>query len=158
MEVEMSTSHPKASRGWEPGKCIPQSDKPPRYIINSTRVGEHTQFMKEHALIRKFLGLWPSERDLMCWIKTWWNPKGDYEVQLSSKGFFMIIFYNLEDKDRIFDNGPYFYNSAGLFLRFWMDRFSPEKEYFTMAPVWICLYSLPQEFWLEEILMGIGNT
>jgi hypothetical protein len=27
-----------------------------------------------------------------------------------------------------------------------------------MAPVWIHLYSLPQEFWLEEILMGIGNT
>jgi hypothetical protein len=58
--------------------------------------------MKEHALIGKFLGLWPSEHDLMHWIKTWWNPKGDYDVQLSSKGFFMIIFYNLEDKDRVF--------------------------------------------------------
>jgi hypothetical protein len=114
--------------------------------------------MKEHALIGKFLGLSPSKRDLMHRIKAWWNPKGDYEVQLSSKGFFTIILYNLEDKDRIFDNGPYFYNSAGLFLRFWMDRFSREKEDFTMAPVWIRLYSLPQEFWLEEILMGIGNT
>jgi hypothetical protein len=158
MEVESSMSHPKASRGWEPGKCIPQSDKPPRYTISSTRVGEHTQFMREHALIGKFLGLWPSERDLMRWIKDWWNPKGDYEVQLNSKGFFMIILYSLEDKDRIFDNGPYFYNSVGLFLRFWTDRFSPEKEDFTMALVWIRLYSLPQEFWLEEILMGIGNT
>jgi hypothetical protein len=49
----------------------------------------------------------------MRWIKDWWNPKGDYEVQLNSKGFFMIILYSLEDKDRIFDNGPYFYNSAG---------------------------------------------
>jgi len=52
----------------------------------------------------------------------------------------------------------YFYNSVRLFLRFWIDRFSPEKEDFTMAPVWIHLYSLPQELWLEEILMGIGNT
>jgi hypothetical protein len=26
------------------------------------------------------------------------------------------------------------------------------------TPVWIHLYSLPQELWLEEILMGIGNT
>jgi hypothetical protein len=25
-------------------------------------------------------------------------------------------------------------------------------------PVWIHLYSLSQEFWLEDILMGIGNT
>jgi hypothetical protein len=114
--------------------------------------------MQEHALIGKLLGLWPFERDLHKWIKHWWNPRGDYEVQLSSKGFFTIILYNLEDKDRIFENGPYFFNSAGLFLRFWTERFSPEKEDFSMAPVWIRLYSLPQEFWLEEVLMGIGNT
>jgi hypothetical protein len=114
--------------------------------------------MKEHSLIGTFLGLWPLERDLMRWIKTWWNPKGDYDVQLSSKGFFTIIFYNLEDKDRIFENGPYFYNSAGIFLRFWTDRFRPKKEDFSLAPIWIRLYSLPHELWPEEILMGIGNT
>ena len=118
MELEPSTSHMQAPKNWLPGKCIPQLEKPPLYQIKSTRVGEHTQFMIEHALIGKFLGLWPTERDLSRWIKDWWNPKGDYEVQLSSKGFFTIILYNLEDKDRIFDNGPYFYNSAGLFLRF----------------------------------------
>jgi hypothetical protein len=72
--------------------------------------------MREHALIGKFLGLWPSEHDLMRWIKDWWNPKGDYEGQLISKGFFTIIIYSMEDKGRIFDNGPYFYNSAELFL------------------------------------------
>jgi hypothetical protein len=114
--------------------------------------------MRDHALIGKFLGLWPTEKDLARWIKAWWNPKGDYELQLSSKGFFTIIFYNLEDKDRIFEGGPYFYNSAGLYLCFWTDRFCPEKENFAYAPVWIRLYSLPQEFWLEEILLGIGNT
>jgi hypothetical protein len=70
----------------------------------------------------------------------------------------MIILYNLKDKDQIFDNGPYFYNSTRLFLRFWTYRFSLEKEDFTMVPVWIIPYSLPQELWLEEILMGIGNT
>jgi hypothetical protein len=80
METKASTSHPRAPRGWEPGKCIPQMEKVPRYLISSARVGEHTQFMQEHALIRKFLGLWPSERDLNKWIKHWWNPKGDYEV------------------------------------------------------------------------------
>jgi hypothetical protein len=114
--------------------------------------------MREYALIDKFLGLWPSECDLTRWIKYWWNPKGDYEVQLNSKGFFTIILYNLEDKDIIFDNRPYFYNSVGLFLQLWIDRLSPEKEDFTMATVWIILYSFPHEFWLEEILMGIGNT
>jgi hypothetical protein len=52
----------------------------------------------------------------MKWIKHWWNLKGDYELQLSSKGFFTIIFCSLEDKDRVFENGPYLYNSVGLYL------------------------------------------
>jgi hypothetical protein len=39
-----------------------------------------------------------------------------------------------------------------------MDRFNSKKEDFSFAPVWILLYSLSQEFLLEEILMGIGNT
>jgi hypothetical protein len=46
-----------------------------------------------------------------------------------------MIFYNLEDKDRIFESIPYFYNLMGLYLCFWMDGFNPEKEYFTYALV-----------------------
>jgi len=102
--------------------------------------------MRDHALIEKFLGLWPTKKDLARWIKAWWNPKRDYELQLSSKCFFTIIFYNLEDKDKIFEGGPYFYNLSGLYLCFWTDRFYPEKENFAYAPVWIHLYSLPREF------------
>jgi hypothetical protein len=113
--VEAKTSHPKATCTLEPGKCIPQTTKEPRYVINSTRVGEHTEFIKYHALIRKLLGLWPSKRDLSRWIKNWWNPKGEYDLQLNSKGFFTIIFYNLEDKDRVFENGPYSFNSGYIF-------------------------------------------
>jgi hypothetical protein len=65
--------------------------------------------MKDFTLIGKFLGLWPSEKDLVKWIQHWWNPKGHYDLQLGSKGFFTIILHNLE---------PYFYNSTGLFLHF----------------------------------------
>jgi hypothetical protein len=77
---------------------------------------------------------------------------------MSSKGFFTVIFFDLEDKDKIFEGGPYFYNSAGLYLCFWIDHFCSEKENFAYALVWIRLFSLPQEFWLEEILLDIGIT
>jgi hypothetical protein len=143
---------------WLPGKCIPQAPQAPKYVISSPRIEEQKQYMRDYALVGKFLGLWPAERDLIKWIQYWWRPKGHYELQLGSKGFFTIIFHNLEDRNRIFDGGPYFFNSAGLFLRFWTEKFSPEKEDFAHAPVWIRLYSLPQEFWLEEVLAGIGNT
>jgi len=64
MDVEVGTSHSKAPHRWEPKKFIPQMDKMLRYLISSTRLGEHIEFTSEHALIGKFLGLWPSERDL----------------------------------------------------------------------------------------------
>jgi hypothetical protein len=56
METDADTSQPKQPRRWEPGKCIPQAEKTPRYLISSNRVGEHMQFMREHALIGNFLG------------------------------------------------------------------------------------------------------
>jgi hypothetical protein len=87
--------------------------------------------MRDHALIRKFLGLWLSKKDQARWIKAWWNLKGDYELQLSSKGFFTVIFYNPEDNDMIIEVEPYLYNLAGLYLRFWTVCFCPEKENFT---------------------------
>lgn len=63
----------------------------------------------------------------------------------------------LEDKFRILSERPYFFNSAGLYLRNWTARFNPDKEDLTWAPVWIRLYSLPEEYWDEGLLKEIGN-
>jgi hypothetical protein len=57
MEMEVESSHPKASQNWELGTCIPQEPTTLKYVIKYTRVGEHTQFMKDHALIDKYLGI-----------------------------------------------------------------------------------------------------
>jgi hypothetical protein len=54
---DAKSSHPKAAQVWIPGKFIPQAPVVPRYIIKTTRIGEHTQFMRDHALVGKFLGL-----------------------------------------------------------------------------------------------------
>lgn len=113
--------------------------------------------MQDHALIRKFIGTWPTEKALHNWIAAKWKPKGDVSLQLGPKGFFTVIFYCLEDKYRILVEGPYFFNSAGLYLRDWTPRFNPNKEDLTWAPVWIRLYSLPDEYWDEDILKSIGN-
>jgi hypothetical protein len=60
------------------------------------------------ALIGKFLGLWPSEKDLVKWIQHWWKPKGHYDLQLGSKGFFTIILHNLEDINKSLKEGHTF--------------------------------------------------
>jgi hypothetical protein len=61
--------------------------------------------MKMHALICKFMGLWPTEKMLRNWIKYHWKPSGEVELHLGLKGFFTTVFMNLEDKDKFFAGG-----------------------------------------------------
>ena len=95
---------------------------------------------------------------MVWWIKIVWNPKGHYDLQLESKGFFTIIFLNQEDKDRILEGGPYLFFSIGLYILPWKEPFNPKTEDVMIAPVWIRLFSLPSNYWDPETLKDIGNT
>jgi len=70
----------------------------------------------------------------------------------------MVIFSNMQDKERVFENGPYFHNNAGLFMRYWEECYNPDKEKFLAALVWVRLFGLPMDFSDPEILEGIRNT
>ena len=41
-----------------------------------------------------------------------------------------MVFANIEDKDRVFEGGPYFYATARLYMRPWKMYFVPERETF----------------------------
>ena len=89
---------------------------------------------KEKALIGKFLGVWLKERDLVWWIQGTWKPKGHYNLQFGAKGFFTIIFFNKEDRDRVLEGGPYFF-SAGIYLCPWKELFNSDTKDLIVAPV-----------------------
>lgn len=92
------------------------------------------------------MGLWPIEKALQAWIKYHWKPKGDIDLHLGLKAFFTVVFTNIEDKDMVFEGGPYFYAAAGLYMWPWMMNFVPEHETFASIPVWVRLYSLPLDY------------
>lgn len=137
--------------------CKPVATDTPTVEFPSHRINARIQYMRDHALIGKFIGIWPTEKALRSWINTKWNPKGNITLHLGAKGFFTTVFNYLEDRNRIIDGGPYFFNSGELFLRAWVERFNPDKEDLSYAPVWIKLYSLPWEYWEETSLQEIGN-
>ena len=76
-------------------------------------VRDKVELWKETSLIGKFVGVWPKESDLVQWVKTVWNPKRHYDLQLGSKDFFTIIFLNQEYRDIILEGGPYFFSLLG---------------------------------------------
>jgi len=72
--------------------------------------------MAEHAVICKFMGIWPTEKALHVWIRNHWKPKGKINLHLGSKGFSTVVFTILEDKGIVFEGGPYFYAAASLYM------------------------------------------
>jgi hypothetical protein len=101
---------------------------------------------EDACTICKFMGLWPTERTLHNWIKYHWKKNGEVELHLGSKGFFIVVFMNLEDRDRVLEGGPYFHSLARLYMRPWKENFSPEKETFKEVSVWQIFYSLPLDY------------
>eukprot|EP00253_Pinus_taeda_P035837 PITA_35837 len=137
--------------------CKPIAAERPRIELPGQKIDERIQYMRDHALIGNFIGFWPIEKALRGWIVAKWKPKGHVTLRLGPKGFFTAIFLWLEDKYIIMDEGPYFFNSVGLYLRDWVAKFNPDKEDLTWAPVWIRMYSLLEEYWEESLLKEIGN-
>jgi hypothetical protein len=68
MEIDNGPVQTKTTHPWEPGKCIPQAPSTPKYVINTPRIEEQKQYMRDYALVGKFLGLWPSKHELVKWI------------------------------------------------------------------------------------------
>jgi len=103
--------------------------------------------MRTYAIICKFMGIWPTVKSLQTWIRYHWKPKCSIDLHLGSKGFFVVVFTNIKDKDRVFEGRLYFYVVAGLYMQPWMTNFVLEWENFTSVPVRVRLYSLPLEYW-----------
>jgi hypothetical protein len=80
---------------------------------------------------------------IIGWVNYRWKTKGQVELKLGSKGFFMAIFSSVEDCERIFEVRPYLFNSSGLDFSYWTICFRLEKKNFTKSLVWIRMYSLP---------------
>lgn len=129
------------------GVCKPKSSIISRVILSDTTIQVHKDHMKEHTIICKFMGLWPTEKDLYICIRSHWKLKGEIHLHLGSKGFFTVVFVSLEDKDRVFEGGPYFYAVVGLYMRPLTVKFASKHETFTFVPVWIRIYSLPLNYW-----------
>lgn len=97
--------------------CKPVASEHPKVELPGHRINAQIHFMRDHALIGKFIELWPTEKALRGWIASKWHPKGHITLQLGPKGFFTSIFNYLEDQNRVLDGGPYFFNAAGLYRR-----------------------------------------
>ena len=70
---------------YKSSRCIPKSSQIPNYVVTSGIINACIQYMKDCAIIGKFLGIWRKEKDLVWWINSKWKPIAYYNLQLGSK-------------------------------------------------------------------------
>jgi hypothetical protein len=68
----------------------------------------------------------------VAWINPRWKPHDRFDLKLGSKGFFITIFHNHADREKIFKNGPYRFRSGGLHLHCWMEKFNRTRKILLM--------------------------
>lgn len=124
--------------------------------INDPSLDLNHQIFAETGIICRFNGLWPRTADLYQWIHSNWTKK--CKVHLCSKGFFIVLFGKNEDYQRVLSDGPWFWNSAGLFLTPWFQDFDPSSAVITKLPIWVRLHNLPAHLWHQAVFEGIGNS
>lgn len=85
-EGETSAARTQGKMG-ATGKCLQRATNKPRFVIPHNSLEKYRSHMKDYALICKFVGYWPVEKDLLRWIQQRWKPKGHVEINLGAKGF-----------------------------------------------------------------------
>jgi hypothetical protein len=73
------------------------------------------------------------------------------------RDFFVVVFESTNDRDKVFNSGPWFWGRAGLSMQLWTPAFNPSTDCISSAPVWVRLSYLPLHFWGDESLQSIGN-
>lgn len=158
-------SYKAAVRPEKPAAPEPPKPKPflvdkleevPSVEISYPDLADDSQNFAERAIICRFNGIWPRSQDLHDWIKENWTDR--CKVYFCAKGYFIVLFDDLEHCYNALDEGPWFMGSAGLFLTPWFPDFDPASAIITKAPVWIRLPNLPVHLWRTEAYRQIGNA
>jgi hypothetical protein len=116
--------------------------------------------LADRALIGQFTGLWPSPKSTESWVNRNWAPliKESVTSYFLGRGYFLFEFTSKDDKDLIFQNGPYFMGPQGLYLNKWTPDFDPAVDVPKAVPVWVRLPNLPVHCWNGDSLRHIGNA
>ena len=51
------------------------------------------------------------------WANQIWNPGVEMEILLTANNYFLVIFSNMTDRNKVFEGGPYFFNQVRFFYQ-----------------------------------------
>ncbi|GLJ48891.1 hypothetical protein SUGI_1031190 [Cryptomeria japonica] len=122
----------------------------------SEEIEEDINFLKDLAIICRFIGPRTDRKSIEKWIEeTWKTPQ---ITKFMRKGFFIVVFASEEERRKVLEGGLWTMNGKPLYIQKWFRNFNPLKTEPYERPIWIRLNNLPLEYWSEEALEKIGRS
>ncbi|GLJ42688.1 hypothetical protein SUGI_0885070 [Cryptomeria japonica] len=116
--------------------CLPQVEARLKIVKYQEMIEESIDYKKNHDLICKFSGFRPSISFLHSWIRSNWEPLGEYSLWFIGNGYFIVSFSSLVGRAKAFESDKRHYGPVDLFIQPWKVSFDPRIEP-TAMPVWI---------------------
>ena len=109
------------------------------------------------ALIVYVVGNTPSIGMIIRHIEKEWNCVAKPQVYLHEKGYFVVKFQNIEDRNEILYSGPHMLNNRPMIIKAWSPDFNFHDEMLRIIPLWVRLPNLPLSYWSMDSLSRIGS-
>ncbi|GLJ48336.1 hypothetical protein SUGI_1020440 [Cryptomeria japonica] len=105
---------------------------------------EDIQFWEEQAVIARIIDLNWSRKNIRIWVEEKW---GEWIViKFIPKGFFVVLFENHLERDRILNHENWFADKHVVYLQPWTPNFNPIPLVVYSCPKWVSLYNLSIEY------------
>ncbi|GLJ23103.1 hypothetical protein SUGI_0436130 [Cryptomeria japonica] len=112
--------------------------------------------LEDLATICKFVGPKRDRVSIKNWIKVSW--KFQHMVKFLPKGFFVVIFASEGDREAILQGGLWEMQNSPLYMQKSVANFDPLVYDPYDSAIWIRLYNLPSEYWVEDCLEKIERS
>lgn len=151
-----ATNKPAPTKDLPGPYIVEQRKQTPVLTIDLPEVNNFHADFSSLAVICRFNGFWPKTDALRQWIFSTWST--NFDIHLCSKGFFIVKFDTVKEKEHVLHEGPWFWGDAGLFMTPWFPGFDPSSMVVFKMPAWVRLHNLPLHFWLPKVFEAMGNA
>ncbi|KAH0661616.1 hypothetical protein KY284_026547 [Solanum tuberosum] len=104
------------------------------------------------------VGTTPSIGAMKRFILSQGNFSSKPVVLYHADGYFVVMFANEEERDRVLCSGPHCLLRRPVIMKPWDPNFNFKEEILTTIPLWIKLPNLPLNCWNSVLLSKIGSS
>ena len=112
----------------------------------------------EGSLVGQFLDKRLPLHVVKFFVELLWGKHEIPEISTTDNGLYIFRFKDLDARDWVLENGPWFFAGRPIILRFWKPGMKMLNVQITSLPIWVKFFNIPLEYWTVTSLGYIASA